>query len=128
LANLRDTILGASDIRTESVTIPEWGVTVEVRGLTGTQRAKLMRTGFDQQGTVDFEKLYPELVIAATFDPATGEAVFTEADRDALNGKSSSALERLAQAAMRVAGMTAQAVEETEKNSDATPSEGSTSS
>lgn len=127
MANLRDTILGASDIRKETVTIPEWGVTVEVRGLTGTQRAKLMRTGFDQRGTVDFEKLYPELVIATTFDPATGEAVFTEADRDALNGKSGAALERLAQAAMRVAGLSADAVEAAEKNSESTPSEGSTS-
>jgi hypothetical protein len=115
-SKIRDQILSAADLRSERVTIPEWGVEVEVRGLTGTQRARLMRSGFDASGTVDFERLYPELAIASTFDPDSGEAVFTEADRDALNGKSGSALERLAQAAMRVSGLSADATEQAAKN------------
>lgn len=128
MANLRERILGASDIRREQVHVPEWEATVEVRGLTGTQRAKLMKTGFDARGTVDFERLYPELLIASTFDPETGEAVFTAADRDSLNGKSGAALERVAQAAMRISGLTPDAAELAEKNSPATPSDASTSS
>lgn len=128
MANLREKILGASDIRREQVHVPEWDATVEVRGLTGTQRAKLMKTGFDSRGVVDFEKLYPELLIASVFDPAGGEAVFSEADRDALNGKSGSALERVAQAAMRISGLSPEAAEQAEKNSGATPSDASTSS
>ncbi|MBV9772646.1 MAG: hypothetical protein JO040_01770 [Gemmatimonadetes bacterium] len=128
MSSIRERILAAQDLRSETVTIPEWDVTVEVRGLTGTQRARLMKSGFDASGTVDFERLYPELVIASTFDPATGEAVFGEADRDALNGKSGSALERLAQAAMRVSGLSPDATAAAEKNSEATPSDASTSS
>jgi len=128
LANLREKILGASDIRREQVHVPEWDATVEVRGLTGTQRAKLMKTGFDARGTVDFEKLYPELLVASVFDPETSQPVFTEADRDSLNGKSGAALERVAQAAMRVSGLSPEAAEQAEKNSAATPSGASTSS
>jgi hypothetical protein len=128
LANLRDRILSATDIRREQVHVPEWDVTVEVRGLTGTQRAKLMKSGFDSRGAVDFERLYPELLIASVFDPASGEPVFTEADRDALNTKSGAALERVAQAAMRISGLSPEAQVEAEKNSDGTPSEDSISS
>lgn len=128
MANLREKILGASDIRREQVHVPEWDATVEVRGLTGTQRAKLMKTGFDARGTVDFEKLYPELLVASVFDPETSQPVFTEADRDSLNGKSGAALERVAQAAMRVSGLSPEAAEQAEKNSAATPSGASTSS
>lgn len=128
MGSLRDRILGASDIRRESVRVPEWDVVVEVRGLTGSQRAKLMKNGFDARGGADFEKLYPELLIASTFDPETGEQVFSEADRESLNGKSGAALERVAQAAMRISGLSPDAVEEAEKNSDETPSDASTSS
>jgi len=128
LANLREKILGASDIRREQVHVPEWDVEVEVRGLTGAQRARLMKTSLDSKGAVDFEKMFPELLITSTFEPGTGQPVFTEADRDALGGKSGAALDRIAQAAMRLSGLTPGAVEEAEKNSDATPSDASTSS
>lgn len=128
MANLREKILGASDIRREQVHVPEWDATVEVRGLTGTQRAKLMKTGFDAKGAVDFEKLYPELLVASVFDPETQQPVFTEADRDSLNGKSGAALERVAQAAMRLSGLSPEAAEQAEKNSVAAPSGASTSS
>jgi hypothetical protein len=128
MADLRSRILGASDLRKERVSIPEWDVTLEVRGLTGTQRARLMQNGFDGRGQAVFDRLYPELVIASTFDPESGEPVFAEGDRDALNAKSGAALERLAQVAMRVSGLTADATEQAEKNSAAAPSGASTSS
>lgn len=113
---LRDKILGAQDITSETVTVPEWDVTVEVRGLTGTQRARLLKNGFEANGAVNFERLYPELVIASTFDPESGERIFSEADRDALNDKSGAALERIAQAAMRVSGLNPDANEQAAKN------------
>lgn len=128
MSNIREQILGAKDIRSETVAVPDWGVTVEIRGLTGTQRARLMKNGFDARGTVDFERLYPELIIASTFDPATGQPVFEEADREALNAKSGAALEQLAQAAMRISGLSPDAGAVAEKNSDDTPSDASTSS
>jgi hypothetical protein len=128
LANLREKILGASDIRREQVHVPEWEVEVEVRGLTGAQRARLMKNSVDAKGAVDFERMYPELLIASTFEPETGEPLFTAADRDALSAKSGAALERIAQAAMRLSGLNPGAAENAEKNSEATPSDASTSS
>ena len=128
MSSIREQILGAKDIRSESVAVSDWGVTVEVRGLNGTQRARLMKNGFDARGVVDFERLYPELIIASTFDPATGQPVFEEADREALNAKSGAALEQLAQAAMRISGLSPDAGTVAEKNSVETPSDASTSS
>ncbi len=116
MPSLRESILGAKDIQTETVSVPEWDVTVQVRGLTGTQRARLLKNGFEPSGAVNFERLYPELVIASTFDPESGERVFTDADRDALNEKSGKALERIAQAAMRVSGLNPDANEDAAKN------------
>lgn len=128
MSNIRQKILNAQDIRSETVAVPEWDVTVEVRGLTGTQRARLMKSGFDARGTVDFERLYPELLIASVFDPESGTAVFGEADRDLLNAKSGAAIERIAQVAMRVSGLSPDAGESAEKNFAAIPSDGSSSS
>lgn len=128
MSKIREQILAARDIRSETVAVPEWGVTVEVRGLTGTQRARLMKNGFDARGAVDFERLYPELIIASVFDPETGEPVFGDADREALNAKSGAALEQVAQAAMRISGLSPDSGAQAEKNSSATPSDASTSS
>ena len=40
---LRKTILEADDIIAEDVEVPEWDTTVEVRGMSGKERAKLLK-------------------------------------------------------------------------------------
>jgi len=109
---LRDKILAAKDIQDEVVDVPEWGVKLLVRGLTGRQRARLLQNAVDANGNVDLERIYPELVIYSVYDPETGEQVFKPADRDALADKSGAALERIAQVAMRLSGLSANAVKE----------------
>lgn len=109
--SIRDTILAASDIKDELVEVPEWGVTVKVRGMSGAERATWLATAGNDKGGIDPARGYPALIVLCTSDPATGEPVFTAADRDALMLKSGEALDRVALAAMRLSGLTSGAVE-----------------
>jgi len=52
------------------------------------------------------------LLISSVYDPETGEKVFTALDMEALQEKSASAVEFVAQKVMQVSGMTAKAVDE----------------
>ena len=112
--SLRERILSAQDIQSERVYVPEWDVEVEVRSMTGAQRARVLQ-GATVDGEVDLERLYPILLIETVYDPETGDRVFSPADRDALNAKNSGALERIAKVAMRLSGIDAGA-EDAAKN------------
>ena len=118
--SLRDQILAAEDIPSEKVQIPEWGVTIEVRGMTGAERTRIMDKAVDQQGGVNLQFVYPEIVIATSFDDVTGEQIFNPSDRDTLLTKSAVALDRLAQVGMRLSGFTQESADEAGKDSSAT--------
>jgi hypothetical protein len=118
--SLRDQILAAEDIPSEKVQIPEWGVTIEVRGMTGAERTRIMDKAVDQQGGVNLQFVYPEIVIATSFDDVTGEQIFKPSDRDTLLTKSAVALDRLAQVGMRLSGFTQESADEAGKDSSAT--------
>jgi len=113
---LRDKILAAEDIKSEQVYIKEWDVTLEVRGLTGRQRGLYLQDVIDAKGKMDFQKMYPMLVVMSTFDPETKEPVFLAGDMDAIAGKSGAALEQLAQVAQRLSGLNPEAIGEAKKN------------
>ena len=103
--SLRDIILDAQDIATEQVVVPEWGVTVEVRGMSGLERARFMEEFSTDDGKLDYARLYPSLLIKTLFDPSTAEPVFTDADADFINTKSGQVLERIGRIATRLSGM-----------------------
>ncbi|WP_018130716.1 hypothetical protein [Effusibacillus pohliae] len=113
---LREKIFAAKDIKSEIVEVEEWGVKLEVRGMTGRARSELISSCMDNKGNFDLVKLYPQIVIATVYDPETGEKVFDPADRDALNEKSSGALEKVAQVAMRLSGLDMEAMNQARKN------------
>jgi hypothetical protein len=124
---LRKSIFEADDIGREVVDVPEWEVKVEVRGMNGKARATFLRRATNPaDGTLEYEKFYPELLIATIHDPESGEKVFESADRDAINEKSGAALERLALVAQRLSGLGAADVEAAKGNSESSQSEGST--
>ena len=75
---IKDAILSADDRKKESVEVEEWGLTVEVRSLSGKERAQIMKLTVDKKGNVDTEKLYSILLIKTLYDPETGELIFTE--------------------------------------------------
>jgi hypothetical protein len=118
--SLRDQILASDDIPSEKVPVPEWGVTVEVRGMTGAERTRIMDKAVDQQGGVNLQFVYPEIVIATSFDDVTGEQIFKPSDRDTLLTKSAVALDRLAQVGMKLSGFTQESSDAAGKDSSAT--------
>ncbi len=114
--SLRDKILAIKDIQEELVEIPEWNCKVLVRGLTGRQRAIFLQNSIDPKGKLDMQKAYPDLVILSARDPETGEPIFGAGDADAVIEKSGAALERIAQATMRLSGLGPDTVEKAGKN------------
>lgn len=105
-ASLRDKILAAQDIPAEVVTIPEWGVDVLVRGMSAGDRITLMQNAFDQTTQqVNMSIVYPDVVVACAFDPASDEAIFSNDDKAAILAKSSAAVERLANVGLRLSGI-----------------------
>lgn len=110
--SLRDRILQSNDIQKSNLTVEQWGAELEIRTMTAVERSRLVSTCTKPDGTVDMEKMYPLLLIAAVYDPETGEKVFTAEDMGALQDKSAAAIELVAQKVMEVSGMTAKAVDE----------------
>ena len=123
--SIRDQILAVQDIPTQLVEVPEWGVKIEVRGMTGAERTRIMDKATANQGDMNLQMIYPEIVIATSFDPLTGEQVFVPEDRDILLSKSATALDRVAMVGMRLSGFTKESADELGKDSSETASEDS---
>ena len=125
----RDAILAAPDLPTEEVLVPEWGGTVLVRGLTGTERDAFeeeMITGKGKNRDVNLSNFRARLIVKSVVDKS-GKRLFTQADMVALGGKSAAAIQRVFQVAMRLSGMSEEDVEELTKNSEPGQSDSSTS-
>jgi hypothetical protein len=135
MSSLREKILSAKDIKTEVVNLEEWDVTVEVRTLTGAQRAEVKKGSTDTERNSEGEevkvvneaKLQAAIAIASVFEPGTDKPVFELADRDALTGKSAAVLDKILVVAGRLSGITVTEQKAMEKNSEATPSVATTS-
>jgi len=110
IVSIRDQIMKAKDISGELMEIKEWGVKVEIRTMTARQRARVMENAIDPvTGKSSISIIYPEIAIACVFDTESGEAVFTNDDKDALLEKSGAVLEKIASKAMTLSGLTEEA-------------------
>jgi hypothetical protein len=99
-------VLGADDLPTELVHVPQWNVTVAVRAMSMAHRNELVARGSDPEtGEMTFQNLWAEIVVTCCVDPVTGEQLFLPSDGPALNAKNSAALELVANAAARVSGL-----------------------
>lgn len=103
----RDAILGAQDLKTEDVPVPEWGGTVRVRCLTAAERdayeASFVTLGKGGvQRNADALQTVRARMVALTVVGEDGRRLFTEQDVQALAAKSAAAIDRLFQAAQRL--------------------------
>lgn len=125
----RDAILTTNDLVTEDVECPEWGGTVRVRTLTGAERDKYETTMANPKA--DRTNIRASLA-ATTIVGEDGNPVFTSKDIAKLGRKSAKALDRIFDVAARLAGITADEVEqkakedERDEDFDAEPDEPST--
>ncbi len=108
---IRDTILNVDDRVSELVDVTEWGVKVEVRGLSVKEQKLFMksvrkRTGSKTEFELDDDKFMIQLVIRTVYDPDSGDAIFEQADADTLAGKSAKAVGRMFTVASKLSGFT----------------------
>lgn len=117
--SIRDQIRKAQDRTSEIVEVPEWGVTVEVRSMTGSQRSAIV-TALTSDEDNKMEALWGGMLVSCVYDPETGDPVFKEDDAEwLLNEKSSTVLDRLSNVCLQVAGIVEGAVDEAGKDSSA---------
>ena len=105
LSSLRDRILAARDITAEQVDVPEWDCVIEIRTPTVRMRGEIISEFMGNEGSIDYIRMYPSLIIGTAFDPDTGERIFTMADKDVLLERWSAVMERLGAVAVRLAGL-----------------------
>lgn len=119
----RDEILAAEDLPVEIVYVPEWGGSVFVRTLTGSERDKFEEDTIQGKGKnrrVTLQNIRARLV-ALTVCDESGTRLFQPADVARLGLKSAAALDRVFSVAQRLSGLTDDDVEELVKNSEAAP-------
>lgn len=111
-----DQILGADDLAFEDVEVPEWGGTVRVREMSGTERDKFEAQFVGQDGqSVRAEGLegFRSRLAAATLADAEGKLLFrSPAETKRLGSKSARALQRVCEVAMRLSKMSEDDVKE----------------
>ena len=123
MSSLSEKIFAADDIESELVEVAQWGVTLLIKSMSAKARAVMIDSAMSNNGGVfNIQQVMPDIVIQCTFDPETGERVFLDSDRDALMSKSAGAVEEVATVAMRLSGMTDEAVDEVGKESSPTQS------
>ncbi len=102
--NLRERISQAQDIKVEAVDVPEWGVTVYVSTFNGHERATLMELREKCLKAGRISDLAAHLAVFGCCE-ANGQRMFTESDFDFLQTKSATALDRIAEVALRLNGL-----------------------
>lgn len=116
----KDQILEASDLTTESVEVPAWGGSVNVRSMSGADRdsfeASMMKVAEDGTRTPDMTNMRAKLVALTVVDEA-GNRLFEVSDIDRLALKSAAALEIVFDVAQRLNGLGVKAEAAAEKNS-----------
>ena len=105
--SIRDKILAADDVRTEDVEVPEWGLTLRLRGMTGSERDQFEQSLMVERGgrrIMDTANIRAKAVAKCAVDE-DGQRVFSDADANELGGKSAAVLERLYDVAARLSGL-----------------------
>lgn len=110
----KDQILAANDRRTIEVEVPEWGGSVQLAVMTGTERES-----YERMWTNTDEKLMPGYklkMLRRCIVDANGDPSFSDADLDALGKKNAMVLDRLFTECMKLNGFQKDSVEEAAKN------------
>lgn len=111
-----DDILNADDLKPEPVDVPEWGGTVLVKGMTGTERDRFEAamlnenmSGVSKDKALD---MYRARLAAACIVGPDGKRLFQGATVKRLGEKNAQALTRVVEVASRLSGLTDGDVEE----------------
>lgn len=103
----KEEILQAQDLKTELVSVPEWGGDVYVRGMNGAERDKFEASIVQTKGkdqTLNMVNIRAKLASMTVCD-VNGARLFTDADIAKLATKSAAALQRIFAVAQRLSGI-----------------------
>lgn len=128
----REQILAADDMAYEEVEVPQWGGTLTLKSLTGTERdkfeASMMVMNKGGKPSQNLENLRARLVVLCAIDRDDNDLpIFTHEDIKPLGKKSAAALDLVFSAAQELNGFTKADVEALTEGFDSDPSESSTS-
>jgi len=124
----RDAILAADDREYEVVPCPEWGGEVRLRSLTGAERDAYEQSLVQTRGKsreMNLRNARAKLVALCAVDE-NGNRLFTDADVNALGKKNAKPLDRLFDAARRLAGLSEDDVDRLTEDFDDAQSDAST--
>lgn len=110
----KDQILAADDRATKEVPVPEWGDSVLLRVMSGTERESFER---EWQSTED--KLLPQYklkMLRRCLCDSAGAALFSDDELERLGEKSALVIEKLFRECMRLNGFETNTVEDAAKN------------
>ena len=121
----REAILNVKDFKTREVDVEEWGGTVLVKGLSGSERndfeqSMIVRRGKDVQ--MNMKNATAKLVALSIVDEE-GKRIFSDADVEALGAKSGAALSRVYTVASKLAGLSEDDMKELTENLKETPTD-----
>lgn len=123
----RDAILGAVDVQVEDIEVPEWGGTVRIRGLSGTERDEYeawIISGKGRNRDINLRNSRAKLVALCVVDEQ-GSRVFDPGDVAALGKKSAIALQRVFDKAAALSGLDDDALEKIQDDLGNAPSDDS---
>lgn len=123
-------ILESNDLVTEIVAVPEWGGEVIVRGMSGVDRDKYESTLYKIKGqnvSISLENIRALIVCLSVIDEQ-GNKLFNLKEVEELGKKSASALEKVANVASRLSGLTQESKEQLKAGIKDSPLESSISS
>ena len=126
----RDAILNVVDLDYEDVQVPEWGGTVRVRGLTGSERDKYEASVMQRKGK-RYELVMADArakLVALTVVDEEGNRLFSDSDVKALGQKNAAPLNRIFSTSQRLSGLSNEDIEELTENLDSGQNDVSTSS
>lgn len=109
----RQQIIDADDVEYDSVECPEWGGTVRLRSIRGTQRdayEQSVITGSGADRKMNLRNARAKLIVLCAVDE-TGRPLFTAEDVTELGKKNAAPLDRLFDACRKLAGMSENDVE-----------------
>jgi len=118
----RDAILGASDIQTREVHVPEWGDSVFIKGMSGAERDAFEAANQDGSGGQKLTNVRARFLVRCIVNE-NGTRIFRDEDAAALGKKSSAAISRLWDAAAELNGTSDEAQAVMEGNSETAPIE-----
>lgn len=112
----REQILAAQDLLFEEIEVPEWGGTVRIKVMSGTDRDAFETQVRDRVKLGQLGENLRALMVACSVVDEGGKLLFGAADIEALGAKSWMALDRVVMASAKLNRLTDAELEATVKN------------